>query len=172
MLLKLRDQTQSTGFKIIVAVLVFALAFFGFGAFNVFAPGDPAVASVNGRDITQGALLAETEREKRMLLAEGRESDSLDPLRLQSNALERLIAQALIDEIIEDLELATSRSRIDGAVVAEPNFQIDGRFNGDLYRRSLSAMGFSPTEYMAALSKQLSSEQLQSAVSDTAFLTD
>ena len=172
MLQRLRDQTQSTGFKIIVAVLVFALAFFGFGAFNVFAPGDPAVASVNGEDITQGSLLAETEREKRFLLAEGGESADLDPLEMQSTALERLITRALLEQIITDLDLTASPSQLDASVVADPSFQIDGQFNGDLYRRSLSAMGFTPTEYMLARAKQMSSDQLLRAVADSVFTTD
>ena len=172
MLQRLRDQTQSTGFKIIVAVLVFALAFFGFGAFNIFAPGDPTVVSVNGEDISQGALLAETEREKRLLLAQGGGSASLDPLAMQSAALERLIARALMGQIIEDLEMAASPSRTDAAVVADPAFQIEGEFNSDLYRRGLSAMGYAPTEYMAALSKQMSGDQLQRAIADTVFATD
>ena len=172
MLQRLRDQTQSTGFKIIVAVLVFALAFFGFGAFNVFAPGDPTVASVNGDDITQGALLQETEREKRILLAEGGESANLDPLAMQSTALERLITRALLEQIIEDLDLTAAPARVDAAVVADPGFQIDGQFNSDLYRRGLSAMGFTPTEYMAALAKQMSTDQLQRAVADSVFVTD
>ena len=172
MLQRLRDQTQSTGFKIIVAVLVFALAFFGFGAFNVFAPGDPTVASVNGDDITQGALLTETEREKRILLAEGGQSADLDPLQMQSTALERLITRALLGQIIEDLDLTAAPSRVNAAVMADPGFQIDGQFNEDIYRRGLSAMGFTPPEYIAALSKQMSSDQLQRAVADSVFVTD
>ena len=172
MLQRLRDQTQSTGFKIIVAVLVFALAFFGFGAFNVFAPGDPTVASVNGDDITQGALLQETEREKRFLLVEGGESANLDPLGMQSRALERLITRSLLEQIVDDLDLTAAPSRVNAAVVADPGFQIDGQFNEDIYRRALSAMGFSPTEYMAALSKQMSSDQLQRAIADSVFATD
>ena len=105
MLQKLRDQTQSLGFKIIVAVLVFALAFFGFGAFNIFAPGDPTVASVNGEDITQGALLAEADRQRRRLMAELGDDpapDSIDPLALQTQALEGLITRSLIDQMVEE----------------------------------------------------------------------
>ena len=172
MLQRLRDQTQSTGFKIIVAVLVFALAFFGFGAFNVFAPGDPTVASVNGDDITQGALLQETEREKRFLLVEGGEAANLDPLQMQSRALERLITRSLLEQIVEDLDLTAAPSRVNAAVVADPGFQIDGQFNEDIYRRGLSAMGFTPTDYMAALSKQMSSDQLQRAIAGSVFATD
>ena len=48
MLQKLRDQTQGVGFKILVGVLIFVLAVFGFGAFNLFFTGEPEVASERG----------------------------------------------------------------------------------------------------------------------------
>ena len=52
MLQKLRDQTQSFGFKVLAGVMIFVLAVFGFGAFNLFVNSDPEVASVNGEEIT------------------------------------------------------------------------------------------------------------------------
>ena len=175
MLQKLRDQTQSLGFKIIVAVLVFALAFFGFGAFNIFAPGDPTVASVNGEDITQGALLAEADRQRRRLMAElGDDAapDSIDPLALQTQALEGLITRSLIDQMVEDLDLAASSAEVDAAVLADPGFQIDGKFNQEFYRRALSAMGYTPAGYLADLASRISANQLRLALVDTALAAD
>ena len=46
MLQQLRDQTQSTGFKVLVIAIIAVLVFFGFGATNVFSVGDPEVAEV------------------------------------------------------------------------------------------------------------------------------
>lgn len=174
MLQKLRDQTQSLGFKVIVAVLVFALAFFGFGAFNVFAPGDPTVASVNGEDITQGKLLAEADRQRRLLMQYGEQLDpeELDPLRLQSAALEGLINSALLGQMAEDMALTASPDRVAAAVRADPNFQVEGAFDQNLYQRSLSALGYKPTEYMAELRKHLTIDQLRQAVADTAIAAD
>ena len=175
MLQKLRDQTQSLGFKIIVAVLVFALAFFGFGAFNIFAPGDPTVASVNGEDITQGALLAEADRQRRRLMAELGDDpapDSIDPLALQTQALEGLITRSLIDQMVEDLDLAASSAEVDAAVLADPGFQIDGKFNQEFYRRALSAMGYTPAGYLADLASRISANQLRLALVDTALAAD
>ena len=41
MLQKLRDQTQSLFFKVLVGAIIFVLAIFGFGAFNLFLNTDP-----------------------------------------------------------------------------------------------------------------------------------
>ena len=70
MLQKLRDQTQSFAFKVLVGAIIFVLAIFGFGAFNLFLTTDPSVASVNGEDITQSELSVEAERERRRLAAQ------------------------------------------------------------------------------------------------------
>lgn len=175
MLQKLRDQTQSVGFKIVVAVLVFALAFFGFGAFNVFAPGDPTVASVNGEDITQGALLAEADRQRRRLMAELGDDlrpESIDPLALQTQALEGLITRSLIEQMVVDLDLAASAAKVDAAVLADPGFQVEGEFNREFYRRALSAMGYTPTGYLADLASSITANQLRLALVETAFAAD
>ena len=36
MLQQLRDQTQSTGFKVLVVAIIFVLTLFGFGATNIY----------------------------------------------------------------------------------------------------------------------------------------
>ena len=175
MLQKLRDQTQSAGFKVVVAVLVFALAFFGFGAFNIFAPGDPTVASVNGEDITQGVLLGEVERQRRRVLAElgdQADRDALDPLAMQDAALDGLIVRTLLGQMVDDFGLAASAAQVDAVILEDPGFQIDGAFNADLYRRSLSAMGFAPTGYQEELAARITNDQMRGAIESSAFTTD
>ena len=173
MLQQLRNRTQSFGFKIIVAVLVFALAFFGFGAFNVFAPGDPEVASVNGEEITRGMVEVETERQRRRLLLQlGDEMDpeAIDPLALQQAALGQLIVRTLLDQAVEDLGLQASQSQIDEVVTSDPNFQVDGRFNENLYRRGVTALGYTAPDYLAEMAALLKMNQLRQAVAETAVL--
>ena len=173
MLQKLRDRTQSLGFKIIVAVLVFALAFFGFGAFNVFAPGDPEVASVNGEEITRGMVEVETERQRRrILLQAGGEIDpeSIDSLALQQASLEQLIGRTLLDQSVADLGLQATKAQVDDLVAGDPNFQVDGRFSESLYRRAVSALGYTAPEYLEEMASLLRVNQLREAVAETAVL--
>ncbi len=173
MLQQLRNRTQSLGFKIIVAVLVFALAFFGFGAFNVFAPGDPEVASVNGEEITRGVLEVETERQRRrilMQLGDQIDPDAIDPLALQQAALEQLIARTLLEQAIEDLGLQASQTQVDAVVTSDPNFQVDGRFNENLYRRGVAALGYTAPDFLAETASLLKMNQLRQAVAETAVV--
>lgn len=173
MLQRLRDRTQSVGFKIVVALLVFALAFFGFGAFNVFAPGDPEVASVNGEEITRGMLEQEAERERRLLLMQSVDGElpDINPLALQGMALERLISRSLLEQATDDLGLKVSQNQLDRAITEDPNFQVDGQFNESLYRRGVQALGFSPPAYLEAMASQLAVNQLRDALADTALPT-
>ncbi len=174
MLQKLRDQTQGTTFKIIVGALVFALAFFGFGAF-VLTPGEPEIASVNGDAITQTMLANETDRERRrMLMRFGEQLDPnlIDPALLQASVLEQLIGRALLRQTIDDLNIVASQSQIDELVVGNPNFQVDGVFNADLYRRNVQALGFSPPDYLDEVALSLSLDQLRGGITDTGVLTD
>ena len=60
MLQKLRDQTQNTGFKILVVAIIIVLTLFGFGATNMFLGPDPQVAKVGNYEITQSLLNVET----------------------------------------------------------------------------------------------------------------
>lgn len=173
MLQKLRDQTQSMGFKIIIAVLVFALAFFGFGAFNVFAPGDPEIASVNSEEITLSMVETETERQRRRIMlqfGDDLDPNAIDPLALQESALEQLIARALLEQAVDDLGLQASRSQVDEVLSGDPNFQIDGKFNENLYRRGVSALGYTAPQYLEEMAALLSLNQLRAAVLDTAVV--
>ena len=63
MLQKMRDNAQGLAARVLVGIIVFVLAVFGFGAFNFFAPGEPVAATVNDDEITQNQLLVEARAE-------------------------------------------------------------------------------------------------------------
>ncbi len=115
MLQKLRDQTQSLVFKVLVGIIIFVLAIFGFGAFNLFITTDPAIASVNGDDITQTMLATEAERERRRMAAQfGADFDPnlIDPMRLQNVVLDQLIGRMLLQQATADLGIGASQKQI------------------------------------------------------------
>lgn len=175
MLQKMRDQTQSTAFKVLVGIIVFVLAVFGFGTFNLFSSGDPGVASVNGQDITQSMLISAAERERRRIAAQlGGEFDPnlIDPVRLQSAVLEQLIGRSLMNQAAEDLGVGASRSQIDAAVVRNPSFQVDGAFSQDSYVAAVRSLGFTPQEFLDETGEMLALQQLQDGISQTSILTD
>jgi peptidyl-prolyl cis-trans isomerase D len=111
MLQQLRDQTQSTGFKVLVISIILVLVLFGFGATNVFSVGDPEVAEVGDFAITENILGVETERERRRILGQmGADFDpnDLDRLQLQQFALSQLINRQVLYQAAADLNIAVS----------------------------------------------------------------
>ncbi|MFV2089541.1 MAG: SurA N-terminal domain-containing protein, partial [Pseudomonadales bacterium] len=175
MLQKLRDQTQGTGFRVLVGVIIFVLAIFGFGAFNLFLTTDPTVASVNGDDITESMLVLESERERRRMAAQyGENFDPalLDPLALQNKVINQLIARKLLIQEVDDLGLGASDKQINAILIANPIFQIDGRFEESTYRRMVSLLGYSPQEFLNFTGELIALDQLRGGIIETAFNTE
>ena len=175
MLQKLRDQTQSRTFQVIVILLIVSLALFGFGAFNVFQPGDVTVASVNGEDITATQLNEGIERERRRLTMQyGDQLDAaaMDPASLQGPVLQQLISREILAQALDTLDIQAARSNVDKVLLENPNFQIGGAFDDQVYRRTVSALGYTPQRYLEETRLVLSIEQLSNGVSSTSMLND
>ena len=176
MLQKMRDQTQSLGFKILVGLIIVVLAVFGFGAFNLFIDADPEAATVNGEDITVSALQLEIEREKRRLagqLGENFNPDLLDNAALRDGVLERLVSRALLVEATRAFGLGVSQDRLNRRILDDPNFQsADGAFNEDQFRMVIRSMGFTPVSFNEELREASALDHLRSGFVDTAFLLD
>lgn len=172
MLQRLREQTQSFGFKVLVGILVIALAVFGFGAANLFVDADPTVASVNGEDIPQSLVLQEANREQRRLqaqLGEDFNPDMIDPARLQTLVINQLIGRELLNQAVDDLAMGVSDQQVDEVLVNNPNFQSDGAFDREAYLSLVRTMNFTPKGFREYTREQLALQQLQSGIAESAF---
>jgi len=172
MLQRLREQTQSFGFKVLVGILVIALAVFGFGAANLFVDADPTIASVNGEDIPQSLVLQEANREQRRLqaqLGEDFDPDMIDPARLQSLVINQLIGRELLNQAVDDLALGVSDEQVDEVLVNNPNFQSNGAFDREAYLSLVRTMSFTPKGFREYTREQLALQQLQGGIAESAF---
>jgi peptidyl-prolyl cis-trans isomerase D len=175
MLQKLRDQTQGTGFKILVGAIIVVLTLFGFGATNLFLGGDPEVAQVGDFEITQGLLEAESERERRRLLAQmGPEFDpsTIDRLQLQQYALQQLINRQVLYQTSSELGVRAAPEQVNQELISSPAYQIDGQFNEPVYRQQVQALGFTPVGFLEEFTSAFSSEQVRNGISDSVVLPD
>ena len=175
MLQQLRDQTQSTGFKVLVISIILVLVLFGFGATNIFSVGDPEVAEVGDFAITENLLGVETERERRRILGQmGADFDpnDLDRLQLQQFALSQLINRQVLYQAAADLNIAVSAEAVNEELLTSPVYQRDGAFDQALYLQQVQMLGFTPLEFMQEISNALGSDQLRNGVQESALLTD
>ncbi|MCR9258273.1 MAG: SurA N-terminal domain-containing protein [Pseudomonadaceae bacterium] len=175
MLQKLRDQTQGTGFKILVGAIIVVLTLFGFGATNLFTGGDPELAQVGSYSITQNQLATETERERQRLLSQmGPDFDpsNIDRLQLQEYVLQQLINRQILYQATDELGIAVAPETVNEELINSPAYQVDGQFNEAIYRQQLRALGYTPLSFVAEFSNALSAETLQSGLYGSVSMPD
>lgn len=175
MLQQLRDQTQSTPFKVLVVAIILVLTLFGFGATNIFLGGDPTVAQVGDFDITETVLNVETEREKGRILSQvGPDFDpnDIDRIKLQQSALGQLINRQVLYQTAADLGIKVSSDEVNEQLLTSPVYQIDGKFNEGIYRQQLQVLGYQPVEFLREYQGVLSAEQLRSGVAEGSLVPD
>ncbi len=167
MLQQLRDQTQSTGFKILVVAIILVLTLFGFGATNIFLGAASNVATVGDYEVTENGLAMETERERRRIITQmGPEFDpaDIDRLRLQNFALEQLINRQVLYQATDMLGLALSDAEVNQQLVESLAYQVAGEFNEALYRQQVQMLGFTPLQFIEEVRQGLGSELLRQGV--------
>ena len=175
MLQKMRDNAQGTVAKVIVVMIILTLTLFGFGAFTSFVSSDPTVAKVNGEEITQSVLALEAGRQRERILDQlGEDADPslIDPVALQRSVIDSLITRTLLLQAANDLGLAVSDADIDRYIVENPQFQTDGRFDEDLFRRLLASNGLNPVAFREEFRRNVLLVQLNGGLQDTAMALD
>lgn len=175
MLQRMRDGAQTMGAKIMVGIIAFVLTVFGFGAFNLFAVGEPVAVTVNGEDVTEAVLGVEMERRRRDILRQMGESADpslIDESLLRQSTLGLLVDQTLLRQTAEDLGLAASANRLNRDILRNPEFQVEGTFDEDRFRAVLASSGFSPSSYQDELASNTLIVQLAGSVGDTGAPTD
>ena len=175
MLQQLRDQTQSTGFKVLVVAIILVLTLFGFGATNIFLGTVPSVANVGDYEVTENVLAIETERERRRIITQmGPEFDpaDIDRLQLQNFALDQLINRQVLYQATDMLGLAFSDADVNQQLVESPAYQVAGEFNEALYRQQVQMLGFTPPQFIEEVRQGLGSELLRQGVVASGFAQD
>lgn len=175
MLQKLRDQTQNTGFRILVIAIILTLALFGFGATSLFSAPDPELAQVGDVEITQSKVAVATERERRRIMAQmGTDFDasSLDRQQLADFVLQQMITREIVYQTADNLGIKAPAAEVNRALLDGEAFQVGGQFDEAMYRQYVNVMGYTPAEFMDEFGRSLGAETLQDAVASSHLMAD
>lgn len=169
MLQTIRDNSQGLIAKIIIGFIIALMALFGAESIVGGFFGANTAATVNGEEITEQELAISLQN---LMASLGASVADFDEELLRDVALQQLIEDKLLAQAAADAGLVISAASIDREIVRTPQFQIGGRFDQDLARRTMAAQGFSPQTYRDALAQQMTMGQLANAYSATAFVTE
>ncbi|MGY4876598.1 SurA N-terminal domain-containing protein [Vreelandella aquamarina] len=166
MLQSIRDGSRSWGAKIIIGVVVAAMALFGVESLFTLVGTDPdEVVEVNGDSIKRQQVELEVQRAMR--------SGQVPPDQeraLRSDVLDQLITQQLLTHYAEEGGFYVSEAQLDQLIVNLPEFQDqEGRFSTELFRNRLAGAGYTPLSFRDELRVDIKRRQLQQGLAFSDF---
>ena len=174
MLQSIRDKATGIMGWVVIGLIIITFALFGLGSYlqdkaRVYA------ARVNDVEITPRDLQKAFQQQRNQL--ENQMGDAFDPAkldeaRMKKTALESLIQKQLLLQQSEAEGLTISDAYLAGFIHSIPEFQEEGIFSEERYKRFLLNQGTSPAEFEMDVRKQLLSSQLVQGLSRTSFVTD
>ena len=173
MLQSLRDKMQGWPAIIVLGVAVFAMSFFGIeGYFNSHV--ETFVAKVGKREVSQQQFQDRLNRIRQQQRAQM--GDKFDPTVFDKPEFKQRVLDAMIDEQLllqanEDLGMRVSDLALRDTIASMPAFQVDGKFNGDMYRAQLAGAGMTPEMYQENVRASLEGSLLQDAISGSTIIT-
>ena len=167
MLQDIRENSQGMIAKVIIGFIVAIFALTGAEWLIGGFVASPPVAEVNGEEITEVQLQANTQN----LLASLGGAD-IDQQLLEQIALNQLIEETVMKQSVAKASMNVSSNRVDRAILENASFQINGVFDGDLAVRTMASQGYSIALYRDALSESILLGQLVNAYSASNFVTD
>jgi peptidyl-prolyl cis-trans isomerase D len=161
-----RDGSRSWGAKIIIGVMVAAMALFGIESlFGLFGSDPDEVASVNGQPIMRQQVELEVQRALR--------SGQVPPEQeraLRNDILDQLITQQLLSQYAEEGGFAVSEQQLDQLIVSLPEFHDqDGRFSAEVFRNRLAGAGYTPISFREELRVDIQRQHLQQGLAFSDF---
>ncbi|ACA87380.1 SurA N-terminal domain-containing protein [Shewanella woodyi] len=175
MLEKIREGSQGVIAKSILVLVILSFAFTGVSSY-LGSSTEAAAATVNGEEISESALEQAYQSERARLeqqLGEMFEALAADDSYLASvkqSVLERLVAEKLLDQSATELGLRVSDEQIRTAIMTEPAFQTDGKFDNDRYQAILRQLGYQANSFRDMMRTDMTRRQLVASLVGSEFV--
>ncbi|PSF05361.1 peptidylprolyl isomerase [Marinobacter fuscus] len=172
MLQDIRDNAQSTIAKVIVGLLIVSLSIWGMDAIIGGFTGEPEVATVNGKEITEREFLrtVQLESQQRLMQMESPDPSLLNEDQIRKDVLDALIREAVLTQDAENQGLELTDADIDALITQMPQFQVDGVFNRDRFVATVRNAGMGVAEFRESMRKNYVVNQIRAAIAQTGVM--
>ena len=165
-----------TGPRLIFIVLVCALPFVFLGTGSLTTAFGGSFGSINGEDVTEADLqLASNTAVQRFqsVYGEDFDFDMLDEDVRSESIKQELIVQKVLQAGARSLGFFNENTVTDAkkGIVQNPQFQIEGRFDENVYEAQVNSNGYTKESYIELMTSLLASELYRSSLSGISFAT-
>ncbi len=171
MLGAIRKKSKGWIAYLIVGLITVPFALFGIQEY-MGGSSNPAVATVDGEDISLSAYYKELNTQQRNLQQQLGASYSAEiDNALRQTLIDTLINEKLLENFTNSMKLVTLEEEVRLLIQSNPVFQVDGVFSEDLYIQLLRLNNFTPLDYEIYQSKSMTINQIQRNFNNSAFLS-
>ena len=170
----IREHAKGFFAWLIVILIIIPFAFWGINSYFDGGSADSVVARVNDVEITarefQRVYVRERARRQEML-GENADPALLNDALIKRDVIDRLVNSQSVAQAAIDAGLRVGDTQLAREIIQNPQFQQDGRFDGELYARILNSMGLTEKGFEAEVRQDMLVEQLISGVTGSEFAT-
>lgn len=174
MLQAIRERVTGIVAIFILGLLAIPFLFFGVESYIRAVPQD-AVATVGDHEISTSEFqtsFARFRAEQRQQQGDAYDEIAINQPVVRRQHLEGMIDEALLRQHAENMGLVISANMLVDLIRQIPAFQIDGRFEPDLYQQALRASGLTPRAFERDLRADLLMRMIPTSVASSSIVTE
>ncbi|MFP4295978.1 MAG: SurA N-terminal domain-containing protein [Halothiobacillaceae bacterium] len=174
MLLDIRDKIRGWIAYLIVGLISIPFVLWGVGEYFAGGKEEP-VAVVDGREVSAREFEQAYESQRQQViqaLGGSASAEMLEQLDIRGQVLDRLIAQTVMAQYTREAGYRAPDEVLVQVIESIDAFKVDGRFDRAQYERMIQMQGMSVPGFEQQLRQDIASEQLNTAILETAVGVD
>ncbi len=172
MLQDIRDRATSWVAYVIIGLLILSFALWGIGEYFGGGPARP-VATINRNEITSQQFNQQVQQRKQVLqsiLGENYRQQYPDESIVRQQVIQDLVRTELLRQEVDDAGYEISDANLIRRIQQIPQFQQDGKFDPDLYRRLLESQRLNKAQWENELREQDKLRQFENTIATSSFI--
>ena len=166
-----------TGPRLFIVIAACAIPFVFLGTSSLGSTFQPTFGSINGENITEDDMQAAVNiaaQKFKNIYGDDFDFNELDEsIQLESVRQELIIQKVLLSEA-RSLGLINKDTikQAKKSIIRSPAFQIDGKFDENVYQAQVNAGGYTKDTYLDMLTNVMASELYRTSITSSNFVTD